>query len=79
MAHHSNETVNHLFVVLYHSKEISSCSMLTCHFLYCMQFQVAPSSGWAGLQLFTLATQTRNKHEKTYKDNSSSCFDNLLQ
>jgi len=40
---------------------------------------VTPYSGKrAGLQLFTLATQKLKKNWKlTYKDNSSSCFDNL--
>jgi len=36
------------------------------------QWSLLPSGGWAGLQLFTLAMQTKKD-----LDNSSSCFDNF--
>jgi len=37
-----------------------------------------PSFDWAGLQLFTLAVQTKKpKLNMAYEDNSRSCFDNL--
>jgi len=39
---------------------------------------MAPSGGLAGLQLFTLATQTKNQN-MTYNNNSSSCCDHLQQ
>jgi len=35
--------------------------MPTYYFLYCTHFSLAPSSSWAGLQLFTLAAQTKSR------------------